>query len=378
MRAATSLRTGGPVNGSSAAEARAAVPDCAAGQEEPGFRKSGKAARASAAVRDFPDLYVVGGMQQALRPLHAGMQPWYRYSKGMVLRARPAKGEVESVLEYVSPPDVCAPANPPILFKQATLVDDRLYLCTQTEVMIYSVPAMERLHYLSLPSFHDVHHVRPTPDGTLLIANTGLDMVVEVSMSGEVLREWSVLGGDATNRFSASIDYRRVPSMKPHQAHPNHVFYVGSDIWVTRFEQRDAVCLTDPEKRIDIGLERVHDGVTADGRLYFTTVDGKIVVVSEKTLQVEEVHDLSATASSGDLLGWCRGLYLDGDRIWIGFSRLRPTRFRENVSWVVNGFKRVLPTRIICYDLSRRRRLAEVDLEPYGMNAVFSLHGANG
>src|SRR5690606_33089291 len=31
-------------------------------------------------------LYVVGGQQHSPRPLHAGLQPWYRYQKGIVLR----------------------------------------------------------------------------------------------------------------------------------------------------------------------------------------------------------------------------------------------------------------------------------------------------
>lgn len=321
-------------------------------------------------------LYVIGGQQQSLRPLHAGLQSWYRYNKGVILHVRPDTPEVHTKLEYVSPADVCAQENPAILFKQGTLVDDRLYVCTQTEVMVYSVPDFTRLHYISVPYFHDVHHVRPTPDGTLLVVNTGLDMVAEITYEGEAVREWSVDDSDIWSRFSQSTDYRRVPSMKPHRSHPNHVFYIGTDIWATRFEQRDAICLTDPGKRIDIGLERVHDGVAYGGKVYFSTVDGKIVIVSQKTLQVEEIHDLTRMATPGDLLGWCRGLYIEDGKVWVGFSRLRPTRFRDNVSWVVKGFRRILPTRVACYDLEKGVCLTTVDLEPYGLNAVFSLHPA--
>src|SRR5690606_24707202 len=68
-------------------------------------------------------LYVVGGQQQSLRPLHAGMQSWYRYNKGIILEVRRPGYEVAPVLEYVSPPEVCPPENPAILFKQATLLD---------------------------------------------------------------------------------------------------------------------------------------------------------------------------------------------------------------------------------------------------------------
>ena len=68
----------------------------------------------------------------------------------------------------------------------------------------------------------------------------------------------------------------------------------------------------------------------------------------------------------------CDAVIEDG-RIWIGFSRLRATKFRDNVSWVVKGFKKILPTRVACYDLERRSLLSTVDVEPYGMNAVFSV-----
>ena len=323
-------------------------------------------------------LYVVGGQQQSLRPLHAGLQSWYRYSKGLILHVRPDVQQVGTTLEYVSPAEVCANENPAILFKQGTLAEDRLYLCTQTEVMVYSVPDFQRQLYISQPYFHDVHHVRPTPDGTLLVVNTGLDMVAEITEEGDLVREWSVTEGAIWSRFSPTVDYRRVRSMKPHRAHPNHVFYIDSDVWVTRFEQRDAICLTDPEKRIDIGLERVHDGVAYGGRVYFSTVDGKVVIVNQNSLKVEEVHDLSQMAAPGDLLGWCRGLYIEDGKVWVGFSRLRPTKFRDNVSWVVKGFRRILPTRVACYDLEKGECLATVDLEPYGLNAVFSLHPADG
>jgi len=63
----------------------------------------------------------------------------------------------------------------------------------------------------------------------------------------------------------------------------------------------------------------------------------------------------------------------DGPRAWIGFTRIRPTKFREAVSWVRQGFQRVLPSHIACYELERRRCVAEIDVELPGLNAVFSI-----
>jgi hypothetical protein len=108
-------------------------------------------------------------------------------------------------------------------------------------------------------------------------------------------------------------------------------------------------------------------------RLYFTTVNGYLVVANPNNCQVEETIDLNALHEEDTLLGWCRGVLLDGHRAWIGFSRIRPTRFRETLSWVRQGFRRSLPTRIACYDLAAKRLLTEINLEEHGLNAVFSI-----
>src|SRR5512140_1633311 len=134
--------------------------------------------------------------------MSAAGQDWYEYQKGIVLEIDAGTGNGKVVFEYVSPPEACPPVDPAILFKSGTLVGDRMYLCTQTEILVLRVPGLERIAYLSLPLFTDLHHVRPTPAGDLLVANTGLDMVLEVTVDGVVTSEWNVLGEDPWERFS--------------------------------------------------------------------------------------------------------------------------------------------------------------------------------
>jgi hypothetical protein len=318
-------------------------------------------------------LYVTGGRQRELRPLLVDSNDWYEYQQGLILEVVPETGEVLRRVEYVSPPAACAADNPQILFKSGTLEREQLYVCTQTEVLIYSLPAFTQAGYISLPCFNDLHHVRPTPAGTLLLANSGLDMVLELAPSGELLRAWSTLGEDPWARFSRELDYRKGASTKPHSAHPNFVFTLGDEIWATRFQQKDAICLTNPDRRIPIGIERPHDGVLHQGRLFFTTVNGTLVIVNPSSLAVEEIVDLAAMHEPDTLLGWCRGIWLDGTKAWVGFSHIRPTRLRENVAWVMRGFRTVLPTRIACYDLVRRRCVAMIELQSHGLNAVFGI-----
>jgi hypothetical protein len=321
-------------------------------------------------------LYIVGGQQRELRPLSAN-EDWYEYQKAIVLDLDIEAKSAKTAVEYLSPPDAAPEQSATILFKSGSVREDRLYVCTQTEVLTYALPAFERVGYISLPIFNDLHHVLPTPRGTLLIADTGLDMVLEVSPEGEVLTKWNVLGEDPWARFSPDVDYRRIRTTKPHLAHPNFVFLVGEDVWATRFEQRDAICLTSPGRRIDIGIERVHDGIMHNDRVYFTTVDGHVVIADPSRCVVEEVIDLTKMSPADVQLGWCRSIAVDGSNIWVGFSRIRPTKFRENVGWVLRGFKRDFGTHVACYNLATRTCTAEILVEPFGMSAIFGIFAAS-
>ena len=70
-----------------------------------------------------------------------------------------------------------------------------------------------------------------------------------------------------------------------------------------------------------------------------------------------------------------------GKDVWVGFSRIRYTQLRQNIDWVRHGFRNAdrlppAPTRIARYDLANNECLEEIDLEPAGLNTVFSIHAA--
>jgi hypothetical protein len=323
---------------------------------------------------DAHPLYVIGGRQRSDRALLDVAESWYGYGLGVILRIDGSG--VTTAFEYTSRPGSCGPEDA-VLFKCATLVGDRLYCCTQTEVLVLSLPDFTELSYISLPIFNDVHHVVPTPAGTLLVAVSGLELVVEVTLEGEVVREWNVLGEDTWALHPRDVDYRTGADLKPHRAHPNYLFFANAEPFVTRFELRDAVALDDLSRRISIGGERVHDGVVHDGMIHFTTVDGWVVIVDASTLEVVQRHKLRRMANGRDdddgILGWCRSLHIDGEWCWVGFSRIRPTRLRQTVSWVRTGGARQAPSRISRYRMSDWTCDAEIDLEPFGLNAVFTV-----
>ena len=323
-------------------------------------------------------LYVLGARQRDLFLRHE--EEWNLYEAALILQLDTESGAVRTCVEYRTPPEARASENSSVVFKSGTLAGDILYVCTSTEVLIFKLPEFQRIDYISLPCFNDLHHVAPTSDGNLAAAITGLDMVAKFNRNGELLAEWSVMPEAPWSRFSRTTDYRKVETTKPHKSHPNFVFELNDELWVTRFRQRDAICLNDPTRRIDIAVQSPHDGLLFNEKLFFTSVDGRVILADPGSLQVEKVIDLKQIDGRDALLGWCRGLLpVDETKVWVGFTRIRKTRFRENVLWVRSVLRegmREKPTHITLYDIVNMRSIEEFDLEAHGMNIVFSIFPA--
>ncbi len=323
--------------------------------------------------------YVTGGKQKPVGP--TPREEWDLYEEGIILRVDPELDSVERCVEYVTPEAFSPESETSISFENGELKGNSLYVCTRTEALVYRVPQFELLERVSLPCFNDVHHVRSTEEGNLLVASTGLDMVIETTLEGRVLREWDVLGGTPWTRFSPNVDYRRVPTTKPHRSHPNYTFFLDGEPWVTRSQQADAISLTDPSRRITVADNPgCHDGEVYRGNVYFTTVNGTVVVVNAQTLKTEMVVDLNKIDNPlGSLLGWCSGLWIvDESHVWVGFTRLRSTRFIENLWWVRRLIQQgEKASHVALYDISAGRLLAEVNLEPHGINMVCGIFPAD-
>lgn len=323
-------------------------------------------------------LYLLGARQRNLLLKHE--EEWNLYEAALILELDTESGDIIKHVEYKTPLEAKANENSSIVFKSGTLTGNTLYTCTSTEVLIYELPGFRRTDYISLPCFNDLHHVAPTSDGALIAAITGLDMVVKFSRENDILNEWTVLPETPWSRFSRLIDYRKVETTKPHKSHPNFVFELDGGVWVTRFYQRDAICLTDSGKRIDIAVQSPHDGLLFGNRIYFTTVDGRVIIANPVNLRVEKIIDLKQIDGRDALLGWCRGvLPVDDKRVWVGFTRIRKTRFRENVLWVRSVLREGMhekPTHIALYDLASMQCVKEFDLEAHGMNIIFGIFAA--
>ncbi|MFZ5485089.1 MAG: hypothetical protein ACOZB0_12755 [Pseudomonadota bacterium] len=270
--------------------------------------------------------------------------------------------------------------HPNLEFTVGTVEGDILWLPTDTEIRKYRYPSLVLEKTFSHPCFHNIHSVAQRGD-KLYVTSTGLDMVVVLDKdTGRILEYINAEGKPTWHRFSEAIDYRQEYSTRPHDCHPNYVFWIGDEPWVTRCRQEDAVQISDMRTRIDIsGSKRpmsVHDGIVVDDKILFTTVDGCVVVADPKTQAVLETFDLSTLKGFGGLRGWCRGLHIDGDILYVGFSKLRRTRQTDKLRWAKKLLamgKRVEESSVLAIDFKLRRIVGDYRIPQPMIDAIYTL-----
>ena len=82
----------------------------------------------------MPRLYVVGGRAKSNAQQ---LQEYHRFERAVVLEVDSDTARVNEVASWTSLPDACPKENPSFVFKAATLTKDRLWVCSQTEVLGY-------------------------------------------------------------------------------------------------------------------------------------------------------------------------------------------------------------------------------------------------
>ena len=184
--------------------------------------------------------------------------------------------------------------------------------------------------------------------------------MLELSAAGDLREVWGTNGSHPWQVYDPKADYRGV-NTKPHDVHPNHLFLIGQDLWVTRFHQCDAVLVKDHDKRMNVGVGNPHDGYFNGEHVYFTTTNGHLVACDPETgARVRDV-DLYENDRRRRERAWCRGLALiDGAHAFVGMTQLRPTKWKNMAHWVLQDGKARLPSRIALYDLDESRLVDEM------------------
>ena len=223
---------------------------------------------------------------------------------------------LKQALAYESPTGV-RPEPGCHIFKSGSVHASHLWVVTQTEVLKIALPSFDVEAVYSMYSYNDLHHVCFI-DGDMHVVSTGLDCVVQHDGVGEPKQWHHALGKDISSCFDLNKDWRQEATTKPHASHPNFCFNTPHGLWMTRFKQKDAVCVSEPERRIPIDVGNPHDGLVHGASVWFTTTNGHLVQSDPETCIVQNVYDMNQASKDGIPPGWCRAAYRGANRVrWV-------------------------------------------------------------
>ena len=261
-------------------------------------------------------------------------------------------------LYYVSPPEHAPPPGH-MTFSHGQLDGRRLFVPTATELVSIDLDRWRVESTISRREFNDVHHALDCGE-RIYVCNTGLQAVCELSPRGDLNAMWGTNGSHPWEEYEPDADYRAV-NTKPHAIHPNHLFLIGEDLWVTRFYPCDAVLVRDHARRMKIDVGNPHDGFFDGEHVYFTTTNGHVVACDAETGERVRDVDLYAHDHRRRERAWCRGLALiDRARAFVGMTQLRATKWKNMAHRLLLDGKARLPSRIALYDLDDSRLVDEM------------------
>lgn len=269
-----------------------------------------------------------------------------------------------------------------MMFKGAYLAEDKVFVVTNTEVLQYDLPKWDIAQVHTHTSFNDLHAVF-IDNGYIYVCNTGMEIVQRLRISdGGIDREWNMACAPTWERFDMGTDYRRIATTKPHNAHINHLFKLNGELWVNLGNQRKARSLESEGDIIDLDSlyddnEKVlcHDGVVRGDWIYFTSVNGSIIVVDKTTLKVEERIDLNSINTLDKTIGWTRGIEIIENKAYVGISKMRHSKYKEYTKWIIYGDKGSLLSSIVEVDLCARRINYIYEIEGFNRAGIYSIIG---
>lgn len=249
----------------------------------------------------------------------------------------------------------------------AAFCDDRLLVPSRAAIYAVDPRTLGAELWSHQPLMTDLHSVSRRAAGGVWVTSTGIDAVLALDPDGMVVERRDLaapIRGD---------DFRSIPyaELKPHQVHPNAASERDGVLWVTEFERHRAQ--GSDGRRIELPEGPPHDGHLREGLVWYTTVTGHVIAVDPGSLERIECYDLNALTDSDRALGWCRGVEVVGDRVFVGMTQLRKSLHIEALRWMVRGERgRLLPTRVVELSRSQRRIVRETVI---GNRAGGTIHG---
>lgn len=248
---------------------------------------------------------------------------------------------------------------------------ERFYTCSPTEVVVYDVANWEVTEVFSRSSFNDLHHVHVNAEH-IVVVNTGLERIEFLDHAGKLVGAQSVLNEDTWERFNRDIDYRLIDSTQPHEVHCNYLTENNGEYWVTSLKA-GVFRLGSHHDRLKFDMGDPHDGKIVGEHVYYTTTNGKVVVRSRSNMKVHRVIDVQQLMGREFPIGWCRGVEVVGDRLFVGFTRIRRSRWRSFGHWIKHQDK-TLSSRIVEVDLKKNCYVGAFEFGRDPGCTIFSIH----
>ena len=254
-------------------------------------------------------------------------------------------------------------------------VGQTLVQTTRAEVLWFDLPGLALTERFSHPLLYDVHDALPLPDGGLAVTATGHDSVLIFDRDRQLVRHHWLGVGTFADAYPGVDDFRRVPfdRYKPHAAHPNHLFLLDGALYATCLALGRAVCLDDRRRDLLLPGGPPHDGRWLDGLLWFTTVDGQVSAWDPRS----GLWDTRLTVDEDEpgIPGWCRGVEVVGDRVFVGMTTLRDSAWREVGRRLIRGVEGVKrPTRVVELDRRTGRVVGRWPVAGPGDGTLYALH----
>ncbi|MEZ6211386.1 MAG: hypothetical protein R3B46_09110 [Phycisphaerales bacterium] len=277
--------------------------------------------------------------------------------------------------EYLPPKDVVSPGQK-IQFTGSCFIDGSYYVCTHNEILVYDQwPPVTPARKISLKGFNDLHHCFPWK-GNLAVSNTGLETVDIVSLTGELLERYDLLKDEpGARKIDDSKDYRLIPDTKPHLRHGNHLFELDGELWTSQLRTMDAVCVSKPGRRIEMGAGMPHDGIVMGDKLVFTTTNNHLVMFDVDDTSRRSIYNLPEMTPELNQLGWCRGVVRHPqhpDQYFVCFSALRRSKWKEFGYWIKHGHWQPR-SHMALYDLAQRKMIHHKQIGEHHGSQLFQI-----
>ena len=209
----------------------------------------------------------------------------------------------------------------------------QLVACDFNQVYLINRDDLTVIASLQDKAFNDLHHIAVYED-KVYVCNTGFDSLDRLNAELVLIERLPLVAiSDLEKRlkgeYTFSGDYYDSPEQiplfcrrkVPDTFHINYCVSIQDRMLLTSFKDRVLLDASTGKTVSNKLNSQPHDGFVDGDHLWITTVTGKIYRAAVSLpLQFKQVADVF---HQGEYQGWCRGLLIDGDYLFVGVTQIQ-------------------------------------------------------